>query len=312
MNVLVTGGAGFIGSHLVDRLIQEGHRVAVVDDLSHGRRENLNPEADFHEISVVDPGLADVFEKVRPDAVNHHAAQISVSASVEDPIHDARTNVLGSLNLIRCALRFGVRHLVFASTGGALYGDPEYLPCDEEHPIAPLSPYGVAKLAVEKYLYAYHLTHGLTFTCLRYSNVFGPRQDPNGEAGVVAIFCLRMLEGREVEIYGDGTQTRDFVYVGDVVEANLLAHRRHSDVSGLTVNIGTGEETSVNDVFRTLADAAGYDREPVHREKRPGEVYRIALSAEKARTTLRWRPRTDFRDGLEETFEWFRNRSPKP
>jgi UDP-glucose 4-epimerase len=311
MNILVTGGAGFIGSHIVDAYIEAGHDVTVVDDLSSGRRENVNPAATFHELSVLDDGLRDVFHSERPDIVNHHAAQISVVRSLQDPSFDARVNILGSIRLIECALEFGTRRFIFASTGGALYGEPESIPCDEAHPIAPLSPYGTAKYAVEMYLKTYRLTRGFSSACLRYSNVYGPRQDPHGEAGVVAIFAERMLANSDITIFGDGHQARDFLHVEDVVRANLrILDSDLEDVlaTGLTVNLGTGVETSVNDIFGHLSGALGYHRAPVHEPERPGDVYRIALDASKARRVIGWKPDVDLEEGLKRTAEWFRNR----
>ncbi len=310
MKILVTGGAGFIGSHVVDAYLARGHEVVVVDDLSSGKRENVNPSAKFYELSILDEALRDVFRAERPQVVNHHAAQISVSRSVEDPVFDARVNVIGSLRLLECCLEFGTERFLFASTGGALYGDPEYLPCDENHPIAPLSPYGTAKFTFEKYLDAYRRTRGLRFACLRYANVYGPRQDPHGEAGVVAIFSRRMLDDKDVIIYGDGTQTRDFLYVGDVVQANVKLLEPDMDdalARGLTVNLGTGVETSVNEVFRHLADSLGYARQPLHKPARPGEVYRIALDAARAAETIGWKPEVPIREGLKLTATWFRS-----
>ncbi|MDO8690820.1 MAG: NAD-dependent epimerase/dehydratase family protein, partial [Dehalococcoidia bacterium] len=219
MKVLVTGGAGFIGSHVVDGLIAQGHRVVVVDNLSTGSRDNLNPQAFFYEVDIRSPQLVEVFAQERPDLVDHHAAQMSVNRSVQNPREDAEINVLGSLNVIECCRNFGVKKVVYISTGGAMYGEPQYLPCDEAHPINPLSPYGVTKHNAEHYLFTYRHLYGLNYTVLRYPNVYGPRQDPLGEAGVVAIFTGKMLEGQQAVINGSGEQERDFVYVADLVEA---------------------------------------------------------------------------------------------
>lgn len=309
MRALVTGGAGFIGSHLVERLLQEGLHVIVVDNLSTGRRQFVHPDALFYPLDILSPHLAEVFQTHRPQVVFHLAAQASVVRSLEDPVEDARTNILGSLNLLQMCRRFGVERFVYTSTGGALYGEPQQLPCPETHPIVPLSPYGASKYAVEVYLPLFRSLTGFTYTILRYSNVYGPRQDPYGEAGVVAIFTRRMLDREEVVIYGDGTQERDFVYVGDVVEANVLALRQtQSEV----YNIGTGKGTSVNALFQRLATLTGYQRPPRYAPPRPGEVYKIWLDVRKAREGLGWIPRTDLDKGLELTVAAFRAAANTP
>jgi len=223
MKILVTGGAGFIGSHVVDAYLELGHEVVVVDNLSSGSIENLNPKAKFYEMDIRDSDIEDLFKNEKPDVVNHHAAQMDVRKSVEDPIYDADVNIIGSLNLLQNCIKYGVKKFIFASTGGAIYGEQDYFPADEEHPTRPLSPYGVAKLTVEKYLYFYKEVHGLNYVVLRYANIYGPRQNPHGEAGVVAIFTSKMLKGEQPVINGDGFQTRDYTFVGDVVRANVLA-----------------------------------------------------------------------------------------
>jgi UDP-glucose 4-epimerase len=223
MKILVTGGAGFIGSHVVDAYLELGHEVVVVDNLSSGSIENLNPKAKFYKMDIRDSDIEDLFKNEKPDIVNHHAAQMDVRKSVEDPIYDADVNIIGSLNLLQNCIRYGVKKFIFASTGGAIYGEQDYFPADEEHPTRPLSPYGVAKLTVEKYLYFYKEVHGLNYVVLRYANIYGPRQNPHGEAGVVAIFTSKMLKGEQPVINGDGFQTRDYTFVGDVVRANVLA-----------------------------------------------------------------------------------------
>jgi len=302
MRVLVTGGAGFIGSHVVDAHLDAGWDVVVVDNLSTGNRRNLNPRATFHNIDIRDPQLRDILARERPEVVNHHAAQSSVTVSITDPRLDADVNILGTLHLFDACRELGVRHIVYASTGGALYGNPERIPAGEDDPIRPLAPYGVSKYVGEHYLRVL-AGRGMTWAVLRYSNVYGPRQDPFGEAGVVAIFTRAMLEGRAPTIFGDGTQTRDFVYVGDVARANLLAAT--IGTSGVA-NIATGEETSVNEIHRALGELTGFAAPPVHAAPREGEVYRIALDIGRARQWLGWTPATPLAEGLRHTAEWFR------
>jgi UDP-glucose 4-epimerase len=303
---LVTGGAGFIGSHIVDRLVREGWRVVVVDDLSRGRREQVNPAAEFHQLSVLDPGLSDLVAEVRPGVVFHLAAQIDVRRSVSDPPFDANANILGSLNLLDACAKAGVRRFIFSSTGGAIYGEPRKLPATERLAARPDSPYGVAKLAVEHYARFYQAAHGMRAVCLRYGNVYGPRQDPHGEAGVIAIFVGAMLDGARPRIYGDGEQVRDYVYVDDVVEANMAALTRNPPGP---VNIGTGVGTSVNELYRKLARALGYDREPVYAPARPGEVRRCYLACGRASRHLGWRARVSLDEGLARTIEYFRGQA---
>ena len=306
--VLVTGGAGFIGSHLVKAYLDRGDRVVVVDDLSTGKRENLDSRADFREMSITDPGLDDVLKETRPTLVNHHAAQASVRRSVEDPAEDARINIIGSLDLLEAARKHGVGKVLFASTGGAIYGEQDYFPADEKHSKRPVSPYGAAKSAVETYLGYYYVQYGLRYTALRYANVYGPRQDPYGEAGVVAIFSRRLLGGRAPVINGDGGQTRDFVYVGDVVAANLAAGE--SDFVG-AVNIGTGRETSVMELAARMGEAAGSTVEPEFAPAKAGEQRRSVLDASMATDLLGWRPQTDLPQGLRETLDFFRDQSER-
>ncbi|MBI2304561.1 MAG: NAD-dependent epimerase/dehydratase family protein [Chloroflexi bacterium] len=302
MKVLVTGGAGFIGSHMVDALIAQGHEVAVVDDLSTGRRQNLHPQARLYVIDIGDEKLAEVFERERPKLVYHFAAQVSVRHSMDDPAHDARVNILGSLNVLESCRRHGVDKLVYASSGGAVYGEPEYLPCDEVHPVHPLCPYGVSKLTVEHYLFLYHQWYGLNYVALRLPNVYGPRQDPFGEAGVVAIFSRQMLTGETVVINGNGEQERDFLYVGDVVDASLQAGEKGD---GLAVNIGTGTSTSVNQLFQRLKAITGYSRDAVHGPPKAGETFKIYLAAQRASQELGWRPRVGLEEGLRRTVAYF-------
>lgn len=303
MRVLVTGGAGFIASHVVDALITAGHDVAIVDNLSTGRRQNINPKARFYEVDIRSAALAEVFAQERPEVVNHHAAQMDVRRSVADPIYDADVNILGSLNLLELARQHRVRKIVYISTGGAVYGEPVYLPCDEAHPVDPLCPYGATKHTVEHYLFMYRQNYGLDYTVLRYPNVYGPRQDPHGEAGVVAIFAGQMLSGQQVTINGSGEQERDFVYVGDCVRANLLAL---DTGSGQIYNLGWGAGVSVNDIFRHMKDITGYGLEPVYGPPKLGETFKIYLDASKARRELGWKPEVTLRDGLELTVAYFR------
>jgi len=310
MKILVTGGAGFIGSHVVDKFIESGHQVIVVDNLSSGRRENLNPQAKFYEVDIREKvKLEEIFKEERPDVVDHHAAQISVVSSVEDPGFDAEVNIIGSLNLIDLSLRYGVKKFIYASTGGAVYGEPIYLPCDEKHPVDPLAPYGISKHTVEHYLYMNHVNFGLNYVVLRYANVYGPRQDPHGEAGVVAIFSKRMLQGKEAYIFGDGWQERDFVYVGDVADANLAALNYEKEIKSSLdpiFNVGTGVGTNVNTIFSLIKRFTGFEKDPVYKPPRPGEVYRVYLDVEKIKNEMDWVPRISLEEGLKLTVEWFR------
>ncbi len=306
MKILVTGGAGFIGSHVVDLFIQHGHEVVVVDDLSTGHRHNLNPQAKFYQLDIRDPKLAEVFATEKPDWVSHHAAQMDVRRSVAQPIFDADVNVCGSINVIEAARQHGVKHFVYISTGGAVYGEPEYVPCDEKHPINPICPYGASKHTGEHYLFMYKFLYGLNYTVLRYPNVYGPRQDPHGEAGVVAIFTGRMLRGEPVTINGDGEQTRDYTYVGDCAQANLLAVTREHP--GGIYNIGRGEPTSVNQIFATLKDLTGYAPAANYGPAKLGETRHIYLNADRARAELGWQATFDLRTGLQNTVDFFRAR----
>lgn len=303
LKILVTGGAGFIGSHVVDALLDAGHEVVIVDDLSTGRASNINPGARFYHMDIRDPALSGVFERERFDVVNHHAAQMDVRKSVADPLFDADVNIRGSLNILECARKSGVRKIVYISTGGAVYGEPEYLPCDEAHPVNPICPYGASKHTVEHYLYMYRILYGLAYAVLRYPNVYGPRQDPNGEAGVVAIFIGQMLAGRQPTIFGSGEQERDFVYVGDCARANLLAMEEH--VQGI-FNIGSGRGTTINQIYTLLSEITGYRRPPVYGPPRAGETFRIFLDATKARREMGWAPQVSLEEGLRRTVEYFR------
>lgn len=303
MKILVTGGAGFIGSHLVDALVEQGHEVVVIDNLSTGFRKNVNPRARLYEISTGDDGLVEVFDRERPQIVSHHAAQVDLRKSVTDPAFDARENILGSLNVIVNSIRLGVKKLIYASSGGAVYGEPQYLPVDENHPVNPISQYGVSKHAVEHYLYLYALHYGLNYVALRYGNVYGPRQNPFGEAGVVAIFARQMLRGEQPTIFGRGDKTRDYTHISDVVEANLLALKRGRNA---IYNIGTGVETSDQEVFDTLAEALGYHGSPLYTEVRKGEIHRICLDCSKAEKELGWRPRLSLKEGIGKTVGYYK------
>jgi len=306
MKVMVTGGAGFIGSHLVDRLIQEGHEAVVVDNLSTGKRKHVNRAARFYKLDVQSPRLERVFRKERPSVLMHLAAQMDVRRSVEDPIFDAQSNILGTINVLEQAVRHGSRKVVFASSGGAIYGEQEVFPAPESHPTRPLSPYGISKLAGEFYLAYYQQHSGIQYVSLRYSNVYGPRQDPHGEAGVVAIFTQKMLSGEQPIVNGTGRQTRDFVFVEDVVDAHLAVMGK--DVQGC-YNVGVGEETSINELFGMLADLTKSGSKQVHGPAKKGEQARSVVDSTKLRQELGWEPRTPLSEGLSRTVEFFRRQS---
>lgn len=301
MRILVTGGAGFIGSHIVDAYISQGHHVVIVDTLSTGNRLNLNPRARLVIKDVRDLSLSRLFKKERFDVVNHHAAQVDVRKSVSDPMFDAGVNILGLINLLELSRLNGVKKFIFAASGGTYYGECDR-PAKEETPARPLSPYGVTKLAGEHYVRAYGAIHGLPFTILRYGNVYGPRQDPHGEAGVVAIFCQRLLAGEKAFIYGKGRQQRDYVFVEDVARANVFALTKST---GESVNIGTGQATDVNVLLKILSACNG--RPPLfeHKSPRTGELFRSVLNVSKASRTLGWKPTVSLRLGLAETFRFF-------
>jgi UDP-glucose 4-epimerase len=304
MKVLVTGGAGFIGSHVVDACVAAGHNVVVADDLSHGKRENVHPEAKLHVVDIRDVrGLEQLFVAERPEAICHLAAKANVRESMAEPILYASVNVLGSLVLLELARQYHCRKIIYASTGGAVYGEPEYLPVDEKHPINPLDPYGASKHHVEHYLPIYRATYGLDFTVLRFPNVYGPRQDPYGEAGVVAIWAAQMLDGKTPLINGSGAQERDFCYVGDIARANVLAL---SCGGGEIYNLGSGLGTSINQVYAQLRELTGSTCAEVHGPAKLGEVYRTYLSAERAAIGLGWVAQVPLRDGLSKTVAYFR------
>ncbi|TYB90876.1 MAG: NAD-dependent epimerase/dehydratase family protein [Kosmotoga sp.] len=305
-NILVTGGAGFIGSHIVGKLIEENKIPIVVDNLTTGSIENLDPRALFYQQDITDNEMMEkIFSLHKPRYVFHLAAQISVSQSVKDPLEDARINILGSLNTLNLCVKYGVEKVVFSSTGGAIYGDEvNEIPTSEHEQPHPFSPYGIAKFATENYLDFYLKQHGLKYVALRYANVFGPRQDPFGEAGVVAIFANRMLKNEETIIYGDGENIRDYVYVSDVARANYLAMEEwENDV----INIGTGHGASVNELFNKLKDITNYSKAATYSDPRPGDLRRSILKCDKARN-LGWKPEVKFDDGLVKTVEYFRNK----
>ncbi len=345
MKILVTGGAGFIGSHIVDLYIKKGYEVVVVDDLSTGNAEYINKKAKFYkldinELNLNDNKLEDVFKDEKPDIVNHHAAQISVMDSIKDPVFDAKVNILGTLNLLENCIRYGVKKFIFASSGGTIYKETDKLPVDENHPLKPLSPYGVSKMAIENYLYFYKKVHHLDSIIFRYSNVYGPRQDPYGEAGVVAIFTNKMLKGENPIINGDGIQTRDFIYISDAAKVNLLAlnfslenkkksftdlkeefkNRIKNDVAlkekfesdnknyeMAIFNIGTGIETSVNELFYKLKKITKAHVKEIHGPPKLGELRRSCLSFNKAKKILGWEPEVDIDQGLKLTVNYFKN-----
>ena len=305
MKILVTGGAGFIGSNVSDALVKDGHVVTVLDNLSTGKEENINPEVKFYNIDLLDiESLEFVFREFKPDVVNHHAAQIDVRKSVEDPAFDAETNIIGSINLFELSINFEVKRIIFSSTGGALYGEPEALPASEDTPIEPLSAYGVAKYCVENYLNYFKRLYGIERVILRYANVYGPRQDPLGEAGVVAIFTGKILKGEKPVIYGDGAQTRDYIYVEDVVEANVLALNGKEGV----YNIGTGKETSINELIEIFSKVLGREIKLEYAPPRKGEIRRISLDGEKAKKELSFVPKYSLEEGLKKTIEWYRGK----
>jgi UDP-glucose 4-epimerase len=298
MKILVTGGAGFIGSHVVEAYLAGGHEVRVVDNLATGRRANVSREATLHEVDIHSFEVEKVFGEFRPDVVNHHAAQASVKVSNQDPVFDLEMNGGGTLRIAELCVRFGVTKMIYASTGGALYGDPIRVPVDESHPIQALSPYGMSKRVGELYVEFYGRTKGLEYTILRYANAFGPRQDPTGEAGVCAIFTGQMLRGEQCTIDGDGEQLKDYVYVGDIARANVLAL---SKGSGRAINIGTGRGTSVNAIFAALQQATGNDTPAVYGPQRPGDVRNIWLDSSLAKEVLGWEPSVSFDEGLRAT-----------
>lgn len=300
--ILVTGGAGFFGSHVVDGLIAEGHDVLVVDNLTTGPAANLSSDAEFVDVDIADDAFVEVAKSFSPSVISHLAAQASVPVSMSDPVLDARVNIIGGLNVWRAAVEAGCEQVLYINTGGALYGEPEYLPCDEDHPIRPVSGYALSKWTSERY-FRMLLPESIALKVLRYANIYGPRQSPHGESGVVSIFTRQMLEGEPVRIFGDGEQTKDYIYVDDCVEAHNVA-MRHGE--SLVVNFGTGKGTSVNEIFRRLKGLTGYDALPVHDAPRPGDVRHFALDPSRARQVLGWEPKVALVEGLEKTVAYMR------
>jgi UDP-glucose 4-epimerase len=303
LKILVTGGAGFIGSNIVDGYIDAGHEVAIIDNLSSGKESNINPKATFYKMDIRSPEIELVFAKEKPDIVNHHAAQIDVRKSVEDPEYDANINIIGMINLLQKCVKHEVKKVIFASSGGAIYGEPDVLPADESSALKPLAPYGASKVAGEVYLNCYQALYGLKYSAMRYGNIYGPRQDPHGEAGVIAIFCQSMLNDKEVKIFGSGDQLRDYVFVGDVVKANILALDKGDN---LEINVGTGRGTSVNELFTRLKQIIGYAKDANYQPPRVGELDKTYLDFGKATEKLGWKPEVDIQRGLEQTADFFR------
>lgn len=301
MKILVTGGCGFIASHIADAYINAGHKVFIIDDLSTGDENNLNPKAIFHRMDICDPGIGKIFNDERFDIVNHHAAQINVRTSVEDPLKDARINIIGSLNLLDNVVRTGVKRFIFASSGGTVYGEPKSFPITEAFPIQPASPYGISKATVERYISILTDGRGIDHVILRYSNVYGPRQIAKSEAGVISIFINQIIHNGVCSIFGDGNQTRDYVYVKDVVNANIIA----LNCPPGTYNIGTGIETSVNTLLDILGKILGNKIEHKNEPARPGEVLRNALDPSRAGKKINWRPTTSLSQGIGDTYHYF-------
>ena len=304
MKIVVTGGAGFIGSHIVDEYINAGHDVIIIDDFSSGFRGNVHPLARIIEMNICDESIQKVFEDEKPDILNHHAAQIDVRVSVKDPKHDAMVNIIGSLNLYQAAISSGVKKVIFASSAGTVYGEQEAPLFDETTPCCPVAPYGVSKLANEYYLYTLQQTAGLKYVVMRYANVYGPRQNPHGEAGVIAIFLHKMLRGEQPIINGNGMQTRDYVYIKDIVRANTLALA--DDVQGV-YNFSSARETNVVEILHSLNNTSGLDVATVHAPAKPGEQMRGCYAYTKAESELGWKPEWTFESGIGETYDWFKN-----
>jgi len=306
MNILVTGGAGFIGSNVADAFINEGHTVIILDDFSSGKQENVHPKAKVYKMDIQDARVEQIFRDEKIEVMCHHAAQMDVRKSVADPKFDASVNVQGFLNLMECGRKYGLKKVIFSSTGGAIYGEQDYFPADEQHPMRPLSPYGITKLVTEKYLFFYKEIYGIDHVILRYANIYGPRQNPHGEAGVVAIFSQRMLKGEQPVINGEGKQTRDYVFVGDVVQANLLGLK----YTGSNIfNIGTGIETDVNQLFHHIKKLTGSTCEENHIPAKAGEQMRSVITSKKITDMLGWKPTVTLEEGLKRTVEFFKGKN---
>ena len=308
MKILITGGAGFIASHIADEYINLGHEVFILDNLSTGFEGNINSKATFINLDICDKSLTELFEVQKFDVVNHHAAQMDVRKSIADPTFDANTNIIGTINLLQNAVKTGVKKFIFSSTGGAVYGEQEYFPADEQHPTSPLSPYGISKLTVEKYLFFYNKQYGLNYSILRYANIYGPRQNPFGEAGVIAIFTSKLLAGEQPIINGEGTQTRDYVFVKDVVNANVKVLK---DEIPDIMNVGTGIETNVNEIFNTLNKIINNGQVEKHGPSAPGEQLRSVITSDKFYKRFNWKPTTKLTDGLRETVIFFESKLVK-
>ena len=306
MKMLVTGGAGFIGSHLVDRLIKQGHKVVVIDNLSTGKKENLNPKAKFYKVDIRDSQISYIFKKEKPEIVFHYAAQIEARKSVEDPVSDAKINIIGSLNILENCRKCKIKKIIFASSGGEIYGDANEIPTSETYFPSPISPYGVGKLTVEKYLDAYFKLFKIPYIALRYGNVYGPRQNPNGEAGVVAIFIIKMLKNKQPLIHGDGKQTKDYIFIDDAIDATTLSFKK--DFEGI-LNIGTGEETSVLEIFYKIKELTHSRVKEKHIPFPICSFKRGCLSIEKAKKQLGWQPKYSLDKGLKETVNWFKEKN---
>lgn len=302
MKIAITGGAGFIGSHVVDTYIAAGHEVVILDNFSSGKHENINEAARVIEIDITSADIDLIFKNEKFDVLNHHAAQIDVRISVNNPLLDAKLNIIGGLNVYEAAAKYKVKKIIFASSGGTVYGEQNEFPATENHPTNPCSPYGIAKLANEHYLFYYQKQYGIKYVALRYGNVYGPRQNPHGEAGVVAIFTNKLLDGQQPTINGNGKQTRDYVYVADVARANLAALKEHAQ--GI-YNVGTAEEIDVNTIFRKLRDSVNPQCEEIHGEAKPGEQQRSVISYQKIYDELGWKPQMDFASGLKQTVGFF-------
>ncbi|MBU5590814.1 SDR family oxidoreductase [Clostridium sp. MSJ-4] len=302
MKVLVTGGAGFIGSHLVDRLIELEHQVVIVDDLSHGKREYINPKARFYNVDIRSKDLEKIFSEEKPEVVFHEAAQISVPKSLDNPIMDAEINIIGTINLLECSKKHNVRKIIYPASA-AIFGEPEYLPIDEKHPLNMISGYGITKHTVEHYLQVYSVLYGIEYTVLRYANVYGPRQDSTGEGGVVSIFCERMLEGQKIYIFGDGEQTRDFVYVKDVVDANILAM---NNLKNDIFNVCTNSKISVNNLFDLISSIIDDSLKPIYGEERHGDIRHSYMTFEKIRNKGNWEPKYSLEEGIKETINFYK------